>query len=164
MTKPLKPCKFFRVALKVWVVRGGRDDWELRPWHFIYEGRRGRWGTWMMTASRAKAERSKDLPIYTTQTLYCCHLHEGSHFLASIYSYLYSNVRPSIQLCVYVPSNRCVFIFAHLDDDSLEGESREVEGLADLAQAVQQQQLHLSRGLLCLVRCFTITSKMRHDE
>ena len=26
-------------------VRAGGDDGELRPWHFIYEGRRGRWGT-----------------------------------------------------------------------------------------------------------------------
>ena len=23
----------------------GGDDGELRPWHYIYEGRRGRWGT-----------------------------------------------------------------------------------------------------------------------
>ena len=26
-------------------MRVGGDDGELRPWHFIYEGRRGRWGT-----------------------------------------------------------------------------------------------------------------------
>ena len=29
----------------VWVVRVGGDDRELRPWHCIYEGRRGRCGT-----------------------------------------------------------------------------------------------------------------------
>ena len=29
----------------MWVVRVGGDDGELRPWHYIYEGRRGRWGT-----------------------------------------------------------------------------------------------------------------------
>ena len=26
-------------------MRVGGDDGELRPWHFLYEGRRGRWGT-----------------------------------------------------------------------------------------------------------------------
>ena len=26
-------------------MRAGGDDGELRPWHYIYEGRRGRWGT-----------------------------------------------------------------------------------------------------------------------
>ena len=29
-------------------MRVGGDDGELRPWHFIYEGRRGRWGTPIM--------------------------------------------------------------------------------------------------------------------
>ena len=29
----------------MWVVRLGGDDGELRPWHYIYEGRRGRRGT-----------------------------------------------------------------------------------------------------------------------
>ena len=28
----------------LWVVRVGGDDGELRPWHSIYEGRKGRWG------------------------------------------------------------------------------------------------------------------------
>jgi hypothetical protein len=32
------------VLLYLWVVRVGGDDGELRPWHYIYEGRRGRWG------------------------------------------------------------------------------------------------------------------------
>ena len=31
-------------APPVWVVRVG-DDGELRPWHYIYEGRRGQWVT-----------------------------------------------------------------------------------------------------------------------
>ena len=26
-------------------MRAGGDDGKLRPWHFVYEGRRGRWGT-----------------------------------------------------------------------------------------------------------------------
>jgi len=34
---------------RLWVVRVGGDDGELRPWHYIYEGRRGRWGTPTMT-------------------------------------------------------------------------------------------------------------------
>ena len=29
----------------MWVVRVGGDDGELRPWHFIHEGGRGRWET-----------------------------------------------------------------------------------------------------------------------
>jgi len=29
----------------VWVVRVGGDDGELLPWHYIYEGRKVRWGT-----------------------------------------------------------------------------------------------------------------------
>ena len=29
----------------VWVVRVGGDDGEPRPFHYIYERRRGRWGT-----------------------------------------------------------------------------------------------------------------------
>jgi len=33
------------LAGRLWVVRVRRDDGELRPWHYIYEGRRGRWGT-----------------------------------------------------------------------------------------------------------------------
>ena len=41
------PVTFFppRPAADLWVVRVGGDDGELRPWHYIYEGRRGRWGT-----------------------------------------------------------------------------------------------------------------------
>ena len=30
-------------------MRVGGDDGELLPWHYIYEGRRGRWGTPTMT-------------------------------------------------------------------------------------------------------------------
>jgi len=32
-------------AAALWVVKVGGDDGELRPWLYIYEGRRGRWGT-----------------------------------------------------------------------------------------------------------------------
>jgi len=28
----------------LWVLRVGGDEGELRPWHYIYEGRGGRWG------------------------------------------------------------------------------------------------------------------------
>jgi hypothetical protein len=33
---------------QVWVVRIGGDDGELRPWHYVYEGRRERWGSLTM--------------------------------------------------------------------------------------------------------------------
>ena len=29
----------------VWVVKVGGNDGNLRPWHYMYKGRRGRWGT-----------------------------------------------------------------------------------------------------------------------
>ena len=29
----------------MWVLRVGGGDGELRPWHYIYEGERGRWGS-----------------------------------------------------------------------------------------------------------------------
>ena len=41
---PGKICRMWGV----WVVRVGGDDGELRPWHYIYEVRRGRWGTLTM--------------------------------------------------------------------------------------------------------------------
>ena len=35
----------------LWVVRVGGNDRELRPWHYMCEGRRGRWGTPTMCVS-----------------------------------------------------------------------------------------------------------------
>jgi hypothetical protein len=43
----------------VWVVRVGGDDGELRPWHYIYEGRRGRWGTPTMALHIRMQHREK---------------------------------------------------------------------------------------------------------
>ena len=42
----------------LWVVKVGRNDGELRSWHFIHEGRRGRWGRWEVTTWASTQEQS----------------------------------------------------------------------------------------------------------
>ena len=39
----------FRLPRELWVVRIEGDDGELQLWYYIYEGRRGRWGTSTLT-------------------------------------------------------------------------------------------------------------------